>query len=79
MPYEEVSRHSMTNWGNQGWLIYEFSPAFVGSWPVDLRKRHINQSQVYGQLTAMVDQVVEMSSNYLTTWCRKEDLISTLE
>ena len=56
-------------------LVSRSSPAFVRSRSVDLRKRHIDESEIYGELAAVVDEVIQVLADHLSTWCRKQHLV----
>ena len=57
--------------GGPGYLVSRSSPAFVRSRSVDLRKRHIDESEIYGELAAVVDEVIQVLADHFSTWCRK--------
>ena len=47
------------------------SPAFVRSRSVDLRKRHVDEPEIHGELATMVDEVIQVLADHFPTWCRQ--------
>jgi hypothetical protein len=54
-----------------GCLVSRSSPAFVRSGPVDLRKRHIDEPEIHGELATVMDEVIQVLADHFSTWCRK--------
>ena len=54
-----------------GCLVSRSSPAFVRSRSVDLRKRHVDEPEIHGELATMVDEVIQVLADHFPTWCHQ--------